>query len=190
MQREEARNRYKGLGLSLCQIEVLVPLFTFVPRRRCQRQSQSIRIRIRPKWPAMHGFLFQLYASWPTHTHTHWHTLWGDYNINGREVCAREFIHLLVTVLTTPRRPTSQEQEDIAGSQQPALYHPNRIKKFRIRIRLPHNWITGCVSAWAPDGKWEANLKFYTWLSIVVLSFHTVSSLLAAPPNEISILFG
>jgi len=30
-------------------------------------------------------------------------------------VCAREFIHSLVTVLTTSRRPTSPEQEDIAS---------------------------------------------------------------------------
>lgn len=33
----------------------------------------------------------------------------GDYNINGREVCAREFIHLLVTVLTTSPEGYGQE---------------------------------------------------------------------------------
>jgi len=49
--------------------------------------------------------------------HSYTHTPWGDYNINGPEVCAREFIHLLVTVLTTSRRPTSPEQEDISSQR-------------------------------------------------------------------------
>lgn len=43
------------------------------------------------------------------YTHLGPNTHRGDYNINGREVCAREFIHLLVTVLTTSPEGYGQE---------------------------------------------------------------------------------
>lgn len=132
------------------------------------RRSQSV-----PKWPVMHGFLdfcFNYTHLGPNTRKTliHAHTLRRlQYQWAGG-VCAwiysfacHCFDNLSPPDFTGTGRYIQPESETDGRRRPGALCHPKRIKKFRIRIRLPHNWVAGCecLGIWVPPEPLMANEK-------------------------------